>query len=91
MDWNKVSFSLFTPPKKVELPDSQNIVTKEQALATLIKYRTPLKLKYIWPWYMEQQAPAPLLVYSWDHSDGFGYVDAITGEYIKEPIDQEDE
>ncbi|MED4728349.1 hypothetical protein P9597_09375 [Aneurinibacillus migulanus] len=85
-----VSFHLFTPSEKVELPDSQNIATKEQALATFIKHR-PLKLKYIWPWYMDQQAPAPLLVYTWDNSDGFGYVDALTGEYIKEPIDWEDE
>ncbi|MEZ2660773.1 YcdB/YcdC domain-containing protein [Aneurinibacillus aneurinilyticus] len=86
-----VSFHLFTPSKKVELPDSQNIVTKEEALATLIKHRPPLELKYTWSWYMGQQAPAPLLVYTWDNSDGFGYVDALTGEYIKEPIDQEDE
>ncbi|CEH28425.1 Uncharacterized protein BN1090_A2_00845 [Aneurinibacillus migulanus] len=85
-----VSFYLFTPSEKVELPDSQNIATKEQALATFISHK-PLKLKYIWPWYMDQQAPAPLLVYTWDDSDGFGYVDALTGEYIKEPIDREDE
>ncbi|WP_326942965.1 YcdB/YcdC domain-containing protein, partial [Aneurinibacillus migulanus] len=85
-----VSFYLFTPLEKVELPDSQTIVTKEQALLIFIKHR-PLKLKYIWPWYMDQQAPAPLLVYTWDNSDGFGYVDALTGDYIKEPIDQEDE
>ncbi|ERI10640.1 hypothetical protein HMPREF0083_01269 [Aneurinibacillus aneurinilyticus ATCC 12856] len=86
-----VYFYLSTPMEKADLPDSQNIVTKEEALATLIKYRTPLKLKYIWPWYLDQQAPAPLLIYAWDNSDGFGYVDALTGEYIKEPIDQEDE
>ncbi|MED4732461.1 hypothetical protein [Aneurinibacillus migulanus] len=40
---------------------------------------------------MDQQAPAPLLVYAWDHLNEFGYVDALTGEYIKQPIDQEDE
>ncbi|CEH31907.1 Uncharacterized protein BN1090_A2_04415 [Aneurinibacillus migulanus] len=85
-----VYFYLSTPTEKADLPDSQNIVTKEQALATFIKHK-PLKLKYIWPWYMEQQASAPLLVYTWDNSDGFGYVDALTGEYIKEPINQEDE
>ncbi|MCP1359357.1 YcdB/YcdC domain-containing protein [Aneurinibacillus migulanus] len=85
-----VTFSLFTPSEKVELPDSRNIVTKEQALTTFIKHE-PLKLKYTWPRYMDQQAPAPLLVYAWDHSNEFGYVDALTGEYIKEPIDQEDE
>ncbi|MCP1359255.1 YcdB/YcdC domain-containing protein [Aneurinibacillus migulanus] len=85
-----VYFSLSTSSEKAELPDSQNIVTKEQALATFINHK-PLKLKYIWPWYMDQQAPAPLLIYAWDNSDGFGYVDALTGEYIKEPIDPEDE
>ncbi|KON96713.1 hypothetical protein [Aneurinibacillus migulanus] len=42
-------------------------------------------------WYMDQQALAPLLVYAWDHLNEFGYVDALTGEYIKQPIDQEDE
>ncbi|MCP1359333.1 YcdB/YcdC domain-containing protein [Aneurinibacillus migulanus] len=85
-----VSSSLSTPAEKVELPDSQNIVTKEHALATFIKHK-PLKLKYIWPWYMEQQASAPLLVYTWDNSNAFDYVDALTGEYIKEPVDREDE
>ncbi|MED0673578.1 hypothetical protein P4S95_25755, partial [Aneurinibacillus aneurinilyticus] len=61
---------LSNPSKRMELPDSQNIVTKEEALATLIKHRPPLELKYIWPWYINQQAPAPLLVYTWDNSDG---------------------
>ncbi|MED4731576.1 hypothetical protein P9597_26270 [Aneurinibacillus migulanus] len=85
-----VSFYLSNPSEKIELPDSQNIVTKEEALATLIKYRTPLKLKYIWPWYLDQQAPAPLLIYAWDNSDGFGYVDALTGDYIKGPIEEDE-
>ncbi|MMZ56354.1 hypothetical protein D1872_182410 [compost metagenome] len=85
-----VYFSLSTSSEKAELPDSQNIVTKEQALSTFINHK-PLKLEYIWPWYINQQAPAPLLVYTWDNSNGFGYVDALTGEYIKEPIDQEGE
>ncbi|CEH31137.1 hypothetical protein AM501_06895 [Aneurinibacillus migulanus] len=85
-----VAFSLSASSEKTELPDSRNIVTKEEALATLIKHKTPLELKYIWPWYLDQQAPAPLLIYAWDHSDGFGYVDAITGEYIKEPIEEDE-
>ncbi|KIV50620.1 hypothetical protein AM501_08980 [Aneurinibacillus migulanus] len=85
-----VSFYLSNPSEKVELPDSQNIVTKEQALSTFINHK-PLKLKYIWPSYMDQQAPAPFLVYVWDNLNESGYVDALTGDYIKEPIDPEDE
>ncbi|CEH29108.1 Uncharacterized protein BN1090_A2_01534 [Aneurinibacillus migulanus] len=83
-----VAFSRFSSSEKVELPDSQNIVTKEQALSAFIKYK-PLKLKYIWPSYRGQKAPAPFLVYVWNNNSG--YVDALTGEYIKEPINQEDE
>ncbi|MED4729736.1 hypothetical protein P9597_16635 [Aneurinibacillus migulanus] len=82
-----VAFSLSASSEKAELPDSQNIVTKEQALSAFSNHK-PLKLKYIWPSYIDQQAPAPLLVYAWDHLNEFGYVDALTG---KQPIDQEDE
>ncbi len=87
---NITSFSLATPKDKLDLPDSKNIITKDQALEAFLKNKSP-KLQYVWPQYFDQRAPAPILVYAWDYSEGFGYVDALTGEYIIVPSDWDEE
>ncbi|KIV52585.1 hypothetical protein AM501_29195 [Aneurinibacillus migulanus] len=87
---NIVSFSLATPKDKLDLPDSKDIVTKEQALEAFLKNKSP-KLQYVWPQYFDQRAPAPILVYAWDYSEGFGYVDALTGQYIIVPSEWDEE
>ncbi|MED4729298.1 hypothetical protein P9597_14320 [Aneurinibacillus migulanus] len=87
---NIVSFSLTTPKDKLDLPDSKDIVTKEQALEAFLKNKSP-KLQYVWPQYFDQRAPAPILVYAWDYSEGYGYVDALTGQYIIVPNERDEE
>ncbi|NMF01174.1 YcdB/YcdC domain-containing protein [Aneurinibacillus aneurinilyticus] len=87
---NITSFSLATPKDKLDLPDSKNIITKDQALEAFLKNKSP-KLQYVWPQYFDQRAPAPILVYAWDYSEGYGYVDALTGEYIIVPNDWDEE
>ncbi|ERI07171.1 hypothetical protein HMPREF0083_04744 [Aneurinibacillus aneurinilyticus ATCC 12856] len=76
-----VSFHFPVPQEKLNLPDSKHIVTKEQALSAFLNHKS-MKLQYIWPRYMDQRAPAPFLVYTWDYAEGLGYVDALTGNYI---------
>ncbi|GEN34900.1 YcdB/YcdC domain-containing protein [Aneurinibacillus danicus] len=85
-----VGFSLAVPKEKLELPDAKNIVTKTQAVTMFLKNEA-LKLQYIWPQYMNQRAPAPILVYGWDNSKGYGYVDATTGEYVNVPVEWDEE
>ncbi|MED0674461.1 YcdB/YcdC domain-containing protein [Aneurinibacillus thermoaerophilus] len=87
----KVSgFSFAAPRDELNLPDAQNIVTKEQALKTFLKNK-PLKLQYIWPRYMDQRAPSPILIYAWGHSEEYGYVDALTGQYVTVPMEWDEE
>ncbi|WP_047153440.1 YcdB/YcdC domain-containing protein [Aneurinibacillus tyrosinisolvens] len=85
-----VAFSLAAPKEKLNLPDSKNIVTKEQAIESFLK-NEPLKLQYLWPAYFDQMAPAPVLVYGRNFKEGHGYVDAITGEYVLIPFAWDEE
>ncbi|WP_027415193.1 YcdB/YcdC domain-containing protein [Aneurinibacillus terranovensis] len=67
---------------KASLPDSRNIVTKEQAAAAYLN-KYPLTLQYMWPEFMGQKAPAPVLVYAPATRYNGEYIDALTGQVIE--------
>ncbi|MBN6185525.1 hypothetical protein JQN58_00820 [Aneurinibacillus sp. BA2021] len=88
---NVTSFSLAEPKTKLDLPDAASLVTKEEALHTLLANKS-LQLQYVWPQYFEQQAPAPILVYGPAIPvESSGYVDAKTGAYVAVPIQWDEE
>ncbi len=65
----------------VALPDSKNVVTAAAAKAEFLKSQT-LRLIYLWPGYLDQKAPKPLLVYMPDNGVSWKYIDALTGKTV---------
>lgn len=64
-------------------PDPSDVVTPQEAADALIA-ANPLRLVYLWPEFVGQRAPAPLLLYVSDYSvvDG-SYLDATSGKWVK--------
>ncbi|WCN39630.1 YcdB/YcdC domain-containing protein [Aneurinibacillus uraniidurans] len=85
------SFSLDPQKETLSLPMPKGIVSKEKAVESFLQNKK-LKLQYIWPSYFDQQGPAPILTYTWDDfGNEADYVDAFTGNYVKVPIEWNDE
>ncbi|BAU29026.1 hypothetical protein DFP93_103126 [Aneurinibacillus soli] len=86
-----ISFSIVPYKEKLSLPVPEGIVSKEKATESFLQNKK-LKLEYLWPSYFGQDGPAPILTYRWEHfENAIDYVDAFTGNYVKIPIEWNDE
>ncbi|UFJ40010.1 DUF4901 domain-containing protein [Brevibacillus humidisoli] len=72
----------------LQLPDSSQVVTPEAAAEALFDANPP-RMVYVWPEFAGQRAPQPWLLYISDYTAGGGYLDAITGKWVKASSDKE--
>lgn len=69
------------------LPDNKDTVSKNKAAKAYLN-EGPLELTYVWPELVGYRAPKPVLVYKTTLTSE-GYVDALTGEYVKIKINED--
>ena len=73
-----VKFSTTLPMKDTTFPEPKVAVTEQQAAESFVK-NLPLKQSYVWPSYYGTKGPELKLIYTFDTSKGWPYVDAMDG------------